>query len=69
VNAARGMSLLLRLAQYWQSYMHTFVIRIFKSETQRPSAANEWQMPQDDALPIPSALLLRSTPLEVQAAS
>ena len=42
---------------------------IFNSETQRPSAVNEWQIPQREALPIPLFLLLREVPLEAHEMS
>jgi hypothetical protein len=49
--------------------MQEFVISVFKRETQRPSAAKVWQIPQAAALPICPFAPLRSTPLEVQATS
>jgi len=36
---------------------------------QRPTEENEWQQPKGIVLPMPPLLLLRSDPLDVQAAS
>lgn len=49
--------------------MHSLVKRIFNRETQRPSAAKLWQMPQESVFPMPVPSPPRSTPLEVQATS
>lgn len=49
--------------------IHSLVKRIFNSETQRPSAAKEWQIPQERVLPIPDPSPCLFTPLEVQATS
>jgi len=48
--------------------MQALVRRIFKSDTQRPSAVQEWQMPHWAPLPIPP-LLRRELPLEAQETS
>ena len=49
--------------------MQTLVSMIFSSETQRPSAVKEWQMPHPAALPTPPARCLRVTPLEAHETS
>ena len=42
---ALGQSLSRRFTQYSQLYTQLLVNRILSSETQRPSAAHVWQMP------------------------
>jgi hypothetical protein len=50
--------------------MQWLVIKIFKRDMQRPSAAQAWQIPKDRAFPIPPDLLFfRSLPLEEQLTS
>jgi len=51
--------------------MQELLISTFKSEMQRPSDENEWQIPGATALPMPLPPTgpLRLTPLDVQAAS
>ena len=57
VAEARGASQLLLLMQYLQSNAQSLLIRIFKSDMQRPSGVKEWQHPSGMPFPIPPAFL------------
>ena len=49
--------------------MQTLVSMIFSSETQRPSAVKEWQMPHPAVLPTSPGRLRRVTPLDAHETS